>query len=337
MLSQIRFSGMNTAVSSDGPKDLYDIGAASRLTGLSAPNLRIWEKRYALVEPQRTESQRRMYTADDIKRLTLLKGLVDRGHSIGNIAQLSVEDLEARLREDKRLSGGEEEEGGAVIEGPCRISIVGSELQLLVEGHEEELGDIRVVQSVEDLEHALSAGATSTDLIFVQSPTLFPDTVARIQELVRKSGAFRAVVIYRFAERETAEQLRKGVEHLVALRAPVGLEELRLVCQAEIGLKARAADEAPAAPVGQVEPRYYTDRQLAVIAQASTVIDCECPRHLANVVRTLIDFETYSAECESRNAEDAALHRDLYVSTAAARAHMEGALRRLGRAEGMLI
>lgn len=51
-------------------------------------------------------------------------------------------------------------------------------------------------------------------------------------------------------------------------------------------------------------------------------VDCECPHHLVGIIRTLNEFEFYSANCEHRRADDAVLR----ASTAQARALMERAL-----------
>jgi DNA-binding transcriptional MerR regulator/methylmalonyl-CoA mutase cobalamin-binding subunit len=71
----------------------YRVGMVSKLTGLSTHTLRMWEKRYAAVTPQRTEAGGRLYTDADVERLRLLHGLVERGHSIGGIATLPDVDL----------------------------------------------------------------------------------------------------------------------------------------------------------------------------------------------------------------------------------------------------
>lgn len=62
-------------------------------TGLSPHAIRVWEKRYGAVEPERTETNRRLYSAGDIERLTNLHRATQQGHSIGRIAQLSDADL----------------------------------------------------------------------------------------------------------------------------------------------------------------------------------------------------------------------------------------------------
>jgi hypothetical protein len=54
-----------------------------------------------------------------------------------------------------------------------------------------------------------------------------------------------------------------------------------------------------------------------------------------HLVYGLTAFEEYSAQCESRSPEDAALHAYLYRTTARARWMMEEALARLIEAEGL--
>jgi DNA-binding transcriptional MerR regulator/methylmalonyl-CoA mutase cobalamin-binding subunit len=71
----------------------YRVGMVSKLTGLSTHTLRMWEKRYAAVVPQRTKAGGRLYTDADVDRLRLLHDLVQSGHSIGGIAKLSDAEL----------------------------------------------------------------------------------------------------------------------------------------------------------------------------------------------------------------------------------------------------
>jgi DNA-binding transcriptional MerR regulator/methylmalonyl-CoA mutase cobalamin-binding subunit len=71
----------------------YRVGMVSKMTGLSTHTLRIWEKRYAAVVPERTEAGGRLYTDADVERLRMLHALVQSGHSIGGIARLADVDL----------------------------------------------------------------------------------------------------------------------------------------------------------------------------------------------------------------------------------------------------
>ena len=71
----------------------HPIRAVARRTGLSAHVIRIWEKRYGAVEPQRTDTNRRLYSPEQIERLTLLRELKQAGQSIGQVAKLPTPKL----------------------------------------------------------------------------------------------------------------------------------------------------------------------------------------------------------------------------------------------------
>lgn len=58
---------------------LLRIGELSRRTGLSADVIRAWERRYDLLEPQRTEGNFRLYGVDDISRLRLMQHYLAKG------------------------------------------------------------------------------------------------------------------------------------------------------------------------------------------------------------------------------------------------------------------
>ena len=77
--------------------NVYRIGAVSRLTSIPADTLRIWERRYNLVDPQRTEKGGRLYSQADVNRLTMIKALVDQGHAISTVANLDTRELNDRL------------------------------------------------------------------------------------------------------------------------------------------------------------------------------------------------------------------------------------------------
>jgi DNA-binding transcriptional MerR regulator/methylmalonyl-CoA mutase cobalamin-binding subunit len=69
------------------------IQAVSRRTGLSNHVIRVWEKRYAAVEPTRTASNRRLYSEEQIERLLLLRRLTESGQGIRYIAALPTSEL----------------------------------------------------------------------------------------------------------------------------------------------------------------------------------------------------------------------------------------------------
>jgi len=75
----------------------YPIKVVSQMTGLSLFVIRAWEKRYNVVTPSRTETNRRLYSEEDIEKLRLLNEAVHGGHNIGSIANLSIDELKDLL------------------------------------------------------------------------------------------------------------------------------------------------------------------------------------------------------------------------------------------------
>jgi DNA-binding transcriptional MerR regulator/methylmalonyl-CoA mutase cobalamin-binding subunit len=78
---------------------MYSIKAVAQATGLTVETLRAWERRYGIVVPTRDTGGRRVYRAEDVLRLRRLREATERGHAIGRLAGLSVDDL-ARLLDD---------------------------------------------------------------------------------------------------------------------------------------------------------------------------------------------------------------------------------------------
>ena len=79
----------------------HPIKAVARRTGLSQHAIRMWEKRYGAITPSRTETNRRRYSDEDVQRLMLLCRAKRAGHSIGQIAKLPTEQLQALVQEDE--------------------------------------------------------------------------------------------------------------------------------------------------------------------------------------------------------------------------------------------
>lgn len=74
-------------------KHRHTIKAVALKTGLSPHVIRVWERRYKAVEPLRSDTNRRLYSDEDIERLYLLRRATKAGESIGQIAGLSTVEL----------------------------------------------------------------------------------------------------------------------------------------------------------------------------------------------------------------------------------------------------
>ncbi|KAA3627879.1 MAG: MerR family transcriptional regulator [Proteobacteria bacterium] len=71
------------AVPSDS--ELFPIRTVSALTGVNSITLRAWERRYGLIQPQRTPKGHRLYTQQDIDLINQVLELLDKGLPISQV------------------------------------------------------------------------------------------------------------------------------------------------------------------------------------------------------------------------------------------------------------
>jgi DNA-binding transcriptional MerR regulator len=307
-------------------EDGFTIGAVSRLTGIPVHTLRAWERRYGAVTPQRQEGGGRLYSRDDITRLTLLKRLTEAGQAVGTVAQLPLERLRERVGD---LSPAAETE--ATVR---RLAVLGSVLPERLRAAPTLEGAELAAVAADREELVAQARAAEADTLVLELATIHGETAAEVLDLLERSGAHLAVVVYAFGPRAAARAL--DTSRIRPLRSPVTAAEVVRACHGG----ARRAEPAEGGLVDwaleqPLRPRHYDDAALARLASLSPTMACECPNHMADLVAGLAAFERYSSECESRSPEDAALHYALHAVTGQARALMEDALAYLVAAEGL--
>ncbi len=71
----------------------YSIKDLEVLSGIKAHTLRIWEQRYNLISPGRTDTNIRKYTGEDLRLLLNISLLNQNGHKISKIAEMSVDQI----------------------------------------------------------------------------------------------------------------------------------------------------------------------------------------------------------------------------------------------------
>lgn len=77
--------------------DRYTINDLEKLTGIMAGTIRIWERRYRIIKPHRTETNRRWYDDDDLRRILNISLLYRKGIKISNIAKLSGKEIDEKV------------------------------------------------------------------------------------------------------------------------------------------------------------------------------------------------------------------------------------------------
>lgn len=90
-------------------KQEFSIKDLENLTGVKAHTIRIWEQRYNLLRPERSETNIRTYSGDDLKRLLNVSLLVERGVKISKVADMSEAQMASAISDGPAIqSTGEE-------------------------------------------------------------------------------------------------------------------------------------------------------------------------------------------------------------------------------------
>lgn len=71
----------------------YSIKDLEQLSGIKAHTLRVWEQRYNIIQPKRTDTNIRTYDDYDLKLVLNISLLKDNGYKISEISKLSVEEM----------------------------------------------------------------------------------------------------------------------------------------------------------------------------------------------------------------------------------------------------
>ena len=74
-------------------KSTFSIKNLETFSGIKAHTIRIWEKRYNLLEPERTETNIRRYSLDNLRKLLNVTLLYNHGFKISKISCLSLEEI----------------------------------------------------------------------------------------------------------------------------------------------------------------------------------------------------------------------------------------------------
>lgn len=76
---------------------MYSIKDLENLSGIKAHTIRIWEKRYGIVQPGRTDTNIRYYTNEDLRRLLNISMLTQHGYKISAISQMREEEIAQKI------------------------------------------------------------------------------------------------------------------------------------------------------------------------------------------------------------------------------------------------
>lgn len=87
-----------------GTDRVYEIHEVARLTGLAPARLRAWERRYAVVRPERQPNGYRAYTAEQVALLRAYAKLIGGGERVGDLAERPLDEVLA-WAEEREVDG----------------------------------------------------------------------------------------------------------------------------------------------------------------------------------------------------------------------------------------
>jgi DNA-binding transcriptional MerR regulator len=80
-------------------KKYFSIRDLENLSGIKAHTIRIWEKRYNLLQPERTATNIRTYSLESLQKLLNITLLYNGGHKISKIAKIPEANIPIMVRE----------------------------------------------------------------------------------------------------------------------------------------------------------------------------------------------------------------------------------------------
>jgi DNA-binding transcriptional MerR regulator len=319
-------------------------GVVARMLRMPVATLRVWERRYALTRPALSPSGQRLYSADDVRRLALLKQLTDLGHAIGSLAALDMAQLQrVAATHAQALVATQRDDAIAAAPPPpapaWRLAVVGAALgaRLQRPALRRRVGrPLAVLGPFDSVAQAAAAlRVTDVDALLVHAPQLQADWSAAVAAAAPGWAGLPKAVFYGFAAEPVCEALAAAGTALLREPQPDVVLAQWLNALAAAAPTPAAARALPAEP--PVPPRRWDDAALADFAGLSSTIACECPRHVAELLMQLSHFEAYSAACEHRSPADAEIHAYLRQVAATSRARFEAALEHVALHEGLML
>jgi hypothetical protein len=251
----------------------------------------------------------------------LVAALVKDGARIGEIASSERKTLEMLLRQRGR-SGRD-----AVADRKPRVAFIGKQLCDWLDGHQGCITgvDARLARApLAEVSEELVDQLESVDTLVVECPNLANSSVVRLQAVVDRVQAGSVIVCYQFGNERWLEELRS--RGMTTTTLPPDPAYLAFEITRSTAEKTASLGESNLGDLVAPKPRQFNELELSAARRLRSTLDCECPRHIADLIRALVNFEEYSASCSVDNWHDAAVHSCIYAYTGQARHLMEKAM-----------
>lgn len=303
------------------PRPLYGIGTIARLTGLKPDTLRVWERRYGLGASRKSKTGRRQYTQSDLEHLQLVSALVAAGSRIGEIASSERKTLEVLLRSNAQAPSTK------LPEPKPHVVFVGEGLCDWLDEHQGCLNNVNAQLARFGLQEdsmQMLEGLQAVDCLVVEFATLASRQMASLKAVRDALQPRKILLTYQFCNERWLKEFEKM--DIRAVQFPPDPAQLAFELSSCIAEQATLDGAHNLGDLMEVKPRQYSAVELSAARKLESTLDCECPRHIADLIRALAQFEEYSASCSVENWRDAAVHSCIYAYTGQARWLMEKAM-----------
>jgi DNA-binding transcriptional MerR regulator len=108
----------------------YTIKDLEQISGIKAHTIRIWEQRYHFLQPQRTETNIRSYSAEELKVILNVSLLNKYGYKISHIDKMSPNDIEEKIMGLNQMDAEKERVVNGLIKDMVSLDMVSFERQL---------------------------------------------------------------------------------------------------------------------------------------------------------------------------------------------------------------
>lgn len=206
-------------------EQLYKIGAVAQETGLAVERLRAWERRYGF-DPAHKVNRTRYYDKEQVTKLSLIKELLERGHSIKQLVELGIDELNDLT--DTRPS--------ILVHSDCSLTLVGPAIQEMeANASTEECEITGRFHSLDELESNLDT-IQHTDALIVESDSLDAERLEGLKDAL----SIPLIVVFRYASKHDIEEAtEKGLSfHKLG---EVNWNDLLLMVTRQLGIRKQSS------------------------------------------------------------------------------------------------
>lgn len=108
----------------------YTIKDLEKISGIKAHTIRIWEQRYQFLQPQRTETNIRTYSSDELKTILNVSLLNKYGFKISHIDKMSSDQMEEKILSLNQIDAQKERVVNALIKEMVSLNMANFERQI---------------------------------------------------------------------------------------------------------------------------------------------------------------------------------------------------------------